>query len=642
MQNDAVFHAVLAAASSGDVATLAQLVQRPGYDVNSLLDGTGSTALSAAAQGGHTQCVRGLLQQGAKVNAADHEGSTALALAALGGYAEVVWLLCEAHANPNTRERTHTTPLHWAGYHGSADCVRSLLFAHADPNATDEDGTAAMTATAKGHAECALLCECAAHARTGGVLPRITVRVANQTSAPARLCFVSPTDPREQELEVLAASTSKLGAATVGDELRLYVPGGALLASHLVAQSPDPQQFVCTPPTLVPAAAVAVIWEWEDHHVGSGQWRVYPPAIAAQLAQAQAAGQSRLVLPMGTRSPPDTYTIDLAARMQRNQRTGFCRSLRHQPPGGGGGASVLTVGMGALTGPPACRRPVRHFRVLSSMTGTASSPSSPGSSAAAHAQHAPMPQSPPPLPPPPPPPPPPLPLASSLVIPGAADAQLLGSFPGAYERPPPYWGIGRPCEGESGGVGSVLRELSPDLPVYQEVLSRIATSGQDLTGLHVRAIYLSENEARFDMYAVARSAIARRSGASSVNERWLWHGTEKRKITSILANGFLRDFNERGAYGKGVYFAKQASYSLQSTYAKPEDGSGDQWLLLVRVLVGDACVGKSHMERPAQKPGAVELYDSMVDNTSDPKIVVASAGSDNRAYPEFVLCVQRR
>ena len=76
-------------------------------------------------------------------------------------------------------------------------------------------------------------------------------------------------------------------------------------------------------------------------------------------------------------------------------------------------------------------------------------------------------------------------------------------------------------------------------------------------------------------------------------------------------------------------------------YATPEEGSGDQYILLVRVLIGEACHGRSSMERPSQKLGSVELYDSMVDSISSPKIYVLSAGSDNRAYPEFVLRVRR-
>ena len=67
----------------------------------------------------------------------------------------------------------------------------------------------------------------------------------------------------------------------------------------------------------------------------------------------------------------------------------------------------------------------------------------------------------------------------------------------------------------------------------------------------------------------------RRLGAAGIGERWLWHGTEREKVAPILANGFLRDYNKRGAYGCGVYFASQASYSLSSTYARPDDASGD-------------------------------------------------------------------
>ena len=55
------------------------------------------------------------------------------------------------------------------------------------------------------------------------------------------------------------------------------------------------------------------------------------------------------------------------------------------------------------------------------------------------------------------------------------------------------------------------------------------------------------------------------------------------------------------------------------------------------VLVGEACVGDRSMERPPQKPNSTEFYDSMVDRLADPKMVILSAGSDNRAYPEFVL-----
>ncbi|MGB1604895.1 MAG: hypothetical protein ACPIOQ_69825, partial [Promethearchaeia archaeon] len=154
---------------------------------------------------------------------------------------------------------------------------------------------------------------------------------------------------------------------------------------------------------------------------------------------------------------------------------------------------------------------------------------------------------------------------------------------------------------------TTLRELSATSPIFHEVLARVAASGQELASLRVRSIYLAENASRFDQYAAAKRAFERRLGSGNSGERWLWHGTEREKVAPILANGFLRDYNKRGAYGCGVYFASQASYSLSSTYARPDDASGDQFLLLVRVLVGEACVGRASMDRPAPKPNSVAL-----------------------------------
>mmetsp|Transcript_40953 Transcript_40953/g.101838 ORF Transcript_40953/g.101838 Transcript_40953/m.101838 type:complete len:112 (-) Transcript_40953:260-595(-) len=87
-------------------------------------------------------------------------------------------------------------------------------------------------------------------------------------------------------------------------------------------------------------------------------------------------------------------------------------------------------------------------------------------------------------------------------------------------------------------------------------------------------------------------------------------------------------------------FAKSAAYSLSPSYAVPDE-HGDKYLLLVRVLVGLPCVGERSMDRPPTKPNSTELYDSMVDRPGAAmRIAVLSAGSDNRAYPEFVLRLQ--
>ena len=145
------------------------------------------------------------------------------------------------------------------------------------------------------------------------------------------------------------------------------------------------------------------------------------------------------------------------------------------------------------------------------------------------------------------------------------------------------------------------------------------------------------SEARFNLYQAARDALISRIGRAQLNEAWLWHGTSRETLESIMANGFDRNMNERGMYGVGSYFSNQLEYSLNEEYAKP-DNEGSQWVLLVRVLVGQSCVGKQGMRQPAKKPGGgAVLYESMVDSLQTPSIFVLSTGSDNHAYTEFLL-----
>jgi len=240
-----------------------------------------------------------------------------------------------------------------------------------------------------------------------------------------------------------------------------------------------------------------------------------------------------------------------------------------------------------------------------------------------------------------PPPPPPPPSDTVLLAPGAPLAQL-HAFPGDYDTPPPYWS-------HPGSQDGLQQELRPESPVFQEVLQMLCDSGTDpasrrrtdLASRRLSAIYCVENRGFFREYQARRTTML---SLPRLNERWLWHGTDEKSIPLILANGFLRDFNTRGAHGKGVYFARQAAYSLSPRYSKIDPDTGEHYLLLCRVLMGEACVGSSGMERPTQKPNSNAMHESMVDRlpVEQSQIVVLSAGSDKQAYPEFVLKFQKR
>ena len=89
------------------------------------------------------------------------------------------------------------------------------------------------------------------------------------------------------------------------------------------------------------------------------------------------------------------------------------------------------------------------------------------------------------------------------------------------------------------------------------------------------------------------------------------------------------------SHGRGVYFARDASCSVG--YAK---GSGSRYMYLARVLVGQYCVGNSSMIVPPPKdPSRPEiLYDSVVDNVSNPSIFVVFY--DSQCYPEYLISLQ--
>jgi hypothetical protein len=239
------------------------------------------------------------------------------------------------------------------------------------------------------------------------------------------------------------------------------------------------------------------------------------------------------------------------------------------------------------------------------------------------------------------------------------DLPSLSHFPGSYGQAPPYWAALLPASQLPGaastqdvGIGHapyVLGEILSTPPLFtglgiglgieRHVALCDFVRSMMPPQLRSRLLTISHirSEARFNLYQAARDALISRIGRAQLNEAWLWHGTSRETLESIMANGFDRNMNERGMYGVGSYFSNQLEYSLNEEYAKP-DNEGSQWVLLVRVLVGQSCVGKQGMRQPAKKPGGgAVLYESMVDSLQTPSIFVLSTGSDNHAYPEFLL-----
>lgn len=130
------------------------------------------------------------------------------------------------------------------------------------------------------------------------------------------------------------------------------------------------------------------------------------------------------------------------------------------------------------------------------------------------------------------------------------------------------------------------------------------------------------------------SEDAQRRAQQRAERRWLWHGTNVEVMEKIMQQGFNRSFCGKNAtmYGKGVYFARDTSYSACRAYAVP-DKNNYQYIMGCRVVVGEYCKGVQDALTPNVRDTKTStLYDCTVDDEVNPGIYVTY--HDAQAYPE--------
>ncbi|GAB5576494.1 protein mono-ADP-ribosyltransferase PARP15 [Prionailurus iriomotensis] len=122
------------------------------------------------------------------------------------------------------------------------------------------------------------------------------------------------------------------------------------------------------------------------------------------------------------------------------------------------------------------------------------------------------------------------------------------------------------------------------------------------------------------------------------NERVLYHGTAADSVPYVNQHGFNRSYagKNAAAYGKGTYFAIDASYSANDKYSRP-DSNGRKHIYVVRVLTGVYTLGYAGLVTPPSKNphNPTDLFDSVTDNVQHPSLFVVF--SDNQAYPEYLI-----
>ena len=143
---------LLHAAEAGDIATVQRLLAG-GLGADATLEegeNFAPTALIAAAENGHLDIAKLLLEKGANANAIDAEGWTPLMFAAQNGHSEMAQLLLARGAEINERDDDGWNALMLAAHRGHTQTVRLLIEHKANVNAALPEGEENHTENAAG------------------------------------------------------------------------------------------------------------------------------------------------------------------------------------------------------------------------------------------------------------------------------------------------------------------------------------------------------------------------------------------------------------------------------------------------------------------------------------------------------------
>lgn len=115
-------------------------------------DSNKNTALMFASKEGHTKVIEILHKANADLNAININKRAALILASASGKADAVKILCGLGADVNLEDSNRDTALHWAAYKGHAEVIKILIGAKANLELINEDGdTPLIEAAFRGH-----------------------------------------------------------------------------------------------------------------------------------------------------------------------------------------------------------------------------------------------------------------------------------------------------------------------------------------------------------------------------------------------------------------------------------------------------------------------------------------------------------
>ncbi|KAM7367145.1 hypothetical protein PAMP_015069 [Pampus punctatissimus] len=176
-----------------------------------------------------------------------------------------------------------------------------------------------------------------------------------------------------------------------------------------------------------------------------------------------------------------------------------------------------------------------------------------------------------------------------------------------------------------------LSELTPE---YWTVANYVKKDG--LLDRSIVSISRIQNMDLWEIFCRKKKQLMRIQGIQEIQEKRLFHGTKIRNVDSICKYNFdIRLAGQHGrAFGRGIYFAKHATYADKYSNSSTIQGEQSKIIFLARVMIGKSKVGQRDFQKPDH--GCSEnLHDSCVDDIMHPNIFVIF--DPNQIYPEYLI-----
>ncbi|XP_066854098.1 protein mono-ADP-ribosyltransferase PARP12-like isoform X2 [Anser cygnoides] len=180
-------------------------------------------------------------------------------------------------------------------------------------------------------------------------------------------------------------------------------------------------------------------------------------------------------------------------------------------------------------------------------------------------------------------------------------------------------------------IGYKLVELSYSSSEYVKIQRLFEKT---MKGYNICRLQRVQNPALWQVFQWQKEQMKKLNKSKCVDERLLFHGTNPSHLPAICEQNFdWRICGTHGTvYGKGSYFARDASYAHDYSSSR----SGRYSMFVAQVLVGQFVQGESEYLRPPPRPGSPNrLYDSCVNDPEDPSIFVIF--EKYQIYPAYIL-----